>query len=108
MGVAVATITCNKVTRRAGAMIRPRRDDVATLRARLDADEWLLPGEVGELFGKSRFTVRNWLNAGKLGYRRTPGNQRECNPEDVRRLLAEYGKIRQGIEPKEDADPIQD
>jgi hypothetical protein len=75
---------------------RPKRADVAALRQRLEAGEWLVPGEVGALFGKTRFVIDYWLTTGKIRYRRTPGRVRECNPEDVRKLLAEYETVRSG------------
>jgi hypothetical protein len=75
---------------------RPKRASVEVLRRRLEAGEWLLPGEVGALFGKDRFAADNWIVAGKIGVRRTPGNVRECDPVDVRRLLDEYEQVRRG------------
>lgn len=78
---------------------RPRRDtSVAALRARLDAGEWLAPGEVGPLFGKKRHTVINWMKAGKMGFRTTPSGYRECNPADVLRELAKFEQISGGSE----------
>lgn len=65
-------------------------DDAADIEAQLNAGAWLSPGRVAVLFGRTRYAVDDWLNAGKLRYRRTPGGHRELNPEDVRRLLDEY------------------
>lgn len=80
-------------------MNRPKRADVATLRARLEAGEWLLPGEVGALFGKDRYAADNWINAGRISVRRTPGRVRECNPADVLALLREYERVQRAGEP---------
>lgn len=72
-------------------------DERATeIERRLDAGEWLRPGDAGVLFGRNRFTVAYWLRKGLIRYRRTPGGQRECNPVDVRRLLDEYRTERRG------------
>jgi hypothetical protein len=83
---------------------RPKRASVEQLRARLDAGEWLLPGEVSALFGKKRWAADNWIVAGKIRFRRSPGGFRECHPDDVGRLLAEYERI-QGGEPPPDPTP---
>lgn len=81
-------------------MNRPKRADVATLRVRLEAGEELLPGEVGALFGRDRFAVDDWIKAGKIRYRRTPGRQRLCNPDDVKAMLADFEQVRRdGQEP---------
>lgn len=65
-------------------------DDADKIERQLNAGVWLSPGRVGVLFGRSRYAVDDWLNAGKIRYRRTPGGHRELNPDDVRQLLAEY------------------
>ena len=72
---------------------RPKQAEPAELRRRLEAGEWLLPGEVGALFGKSRFTVDYWLTTGKIKYKRGPGRIRTCDPADVRRLLDESSEV---------------
>lgn len=65
-------------------------DDPAVLERRLDAGEWLSPGAVAVLLGVGRTTVHYRLEAGVIRYRlKGAGIQRLCNPEDVRRLLAE-------------------
>jgi hypothetical protein len=81
------------------AVPRPRRASVDELRRRLDAGEWLLPGEVSALFGKNRWAADNWIVAGKIRYRRSPGGFRECHPDDVKRLLAEYERVHGGGDP---------
>lgn len=83
-------------------MNRPKRADVVTLRARLDAGEELLVGEVGALFGKDRWQVDDWIKAGRIRYRRTPGRQRLCNPEDVRSMLADFEQVRRDTDEKTD------
>lgn len=73
---------------------RPKRDtSVATLRARLDAGEWLAPGEVGPLFGKKRHTVINWMTSGKIAYRTLPSGYRECDPASVLRALVKFEQV---------------
>lgn len=58
---------------------------------KLDAGEWLRPGEAAELLGTSRTTVHRWLTDGRVRYRQRPlSTRRELHPEDVRRLLDEY------------------
>lgn len=68
----------------------PTADEV---QRQLDDGAWLKPGAVGVLFGVSRFTVDDWLKAGRIGYRKTVGGQRECDPDDVRALLAERQRV---------------
>ena len=67
--------------------------DPAELERRLNAGEWLKPGSVATLLGMSRGTVHNLLGARKIGYRKTPGGQRECDPADVKRLLEERRRV---------------
>lgn len=63
--------------------------DVADVERRLDAGEWLSPGQVAALLGVARNTVHALLKAGTIRHRVKPGvgAYRECNPEDVRKLL---------------------
>jgi Helix-turn-helix domain len=61
-------------------------DTPAALERRLDAGEWLRPGEVAVLLGWSRSTVTNRINDGTIAHR-WKGKQRVCKPQDVRRLL---------------------
>jgi len=71
-------------------------DRAADIERRLDAGEWLRPGDVGVLFGRTRYAVDDWMNAGKLRFRRSPGGHREAHPEDVRRLLDEQRQVHGG------------
>lgn len=64
--------------------------DTAAIEARLDAGEWLRPGDVAILFNTSRTSVHRWLASGMIRYRRTPGGHRVCHPGDVRRELDAY------------------
>ncbi len=63
------------------------------LRALLDRGEWLSPGEVAVILGVNRQTIHRMLTDTPPGirYRVKPGTgqYRECDPDDVRRLLAE-------------------
>ncbi|GIJ51342.1 hypothetical protein Val02_82280 [Virgisporangium aliadipatigenens] len=63
--------------------------DLAELERRLNAGEWLLPGEAAALLDVSRSTMVRLLNAGTIGHRKKPGagQYRICNPSDVKRLL---------------------
>jgi excisionase family DNA binding protein len=72
--------------------------DVADIERRLDAGEWLRPGEVAALLGIGRTTVHRMLGAGTIGHRVRPGTgeQRECAPADVRRLLDERRQVHRG------------
>lgn len=74
-------------------------DDVQAIERRLDAGEWLRPGEVAKLLGVGgrplgRTTVHRYLKSGRIRYRnRGGGTQRECHPDDVRELLAEARRV---------------
>ncbi len=75
-------------------------DDQATLERRLDAGEWLSPGEVAVLLGLGRTTVHGLLESGRIGFRLTTGGakrqHRRCDPADVRRLLNERREVHRG------------
>lgn len=73
-------------------------DTAAQIEARLDAGEWLLPGEVAALLGVDRSTViRAYLLSDPplIRYRRRPGRggYRECHPADVRTVLVERRRV---------------
>ncbi len=51
----------------------------------------LTPSQVAHLFNVSVAAVREWADAGKLPYFRTPGNQRRFRREDVDRILRNEG-----------------
>lgn len=76
---------------------------------RLNDGDWLKPGEVATLFGKSRWAVDNWLKKGVrikgerywIGYRETPGGHRECDPADIAKILAAY-RVRRTAGPPTD------
>lgn len=83
-------------------------EGVAEIEARLAAGEWLRPGQVATLFGKSRWAVDGWLRSGArmangeryfIAYRESPGGWRELDPEDVRKVLADYRTRRTGQRP---------
>ncbi len=64
--------------------------DPADLERRLEAGEWLTPGQVAAVLGVGRTNVHEMLTARTIGYRLKPGRgqYRECNPIDVLKLLA--------------------
>lgn len=71
------------------------RHDPAEIECRLDAGEWLRPGEVAVLLDTSRTSIIRWLAAGRITYRkRGPRGDRFLNPADVRRELDEYRRER--------------
>lgn len=69
-------------------------------RGKLAAGQWLLPSELGALFGVSRFQVNRWLARGQVVIAGTPyplhhrprllGSYREIDPEDITTALAAY------------------
>lgn len=72
-------------------------DDATAIERRLDAGEWLRPGEVAVLFGVSRAAVDRWLTAGKIRHRINPLNRRRtCDPVDVRQELDAFRKTQGG------------
>lgn len=81
-------------------------EDVADIERRLNAGEWLRPGEVASLLGVARSTVDAYLREperggqGLIRYRRRGGGiQRLCHPDDVRKLLGEARRVRGGDGP---------
>jgi excisionase family DNA binding protein len=58
--------------------------------------EYLPSKEAAQKLGVSDQTLRNWANAGKIDYIRTPGNQRKYNVssimEDAQKRAAEEQK----------------
>lgn len=75
-------------------MNRPKMPDATTLRARLDAGEWLSPAQIAVLFGVKRWAVIGWMKSGKIPHRAGPTGYRTGDPEAVRRLLAEAERVR--------------
>jgi hypothetical protein len=74
--------------------------DPAELRKRLEAGEWLRPGDVAIAMGLSRSTVHRLLDDGQIGWKLRPGGkQRWCDPKDVVRLLREAEETRRGEMP---------
>jgi hypothetical protein len=69
---------------------------LAQVEAQLAEGRWLRTGALAVLFGVDRTTIDNWIRAGMLAYTKTPGGQRECDPADVRRLLAERRTVHRG------------
>lgn len=68
----------------------------AEIEKRLNEGAWLKPGEVGVLFGKSRWSAINWMTGKgvKLGstyhrlrWKYSTGGHRIVNPDDVRAAL---------------------
>ncbi|MFD6565429.1 GIY-YIG nuclease family protein [Micromonospora profundi] len=62
--------------------------------------EWITPGQAAKLFGLGRTKIHSLITAGVIGHRKLPGAaqqpQRECNPADVLRLLAEHRRTYRG------------
>lgn len=77
---------------------RPVVKDVAELRRRLDAGEWLLVGEVALVLGIGRATAHRLVADGAIKYKLRPGTgqYRECDPADVRAQLAARTEIHGG------------
>lgn len=65
-------------------------DDAAEIERRLNAGEWLTPGEVGVLFGRDRTTIHRWLQQGWARTRKSFGGHRVTNPDDVQLRLTEW------------------
>lgn len=69
--------------------------DPAEIERRLDAGEWLRPGEVAVLLKASRATIHRWIDVGRFRYRQR-GRIRFLRPEDVRRELDDFRRERGG------------
>lgn len=91
MGVATRSDVAHGCHSRYDLRMPPTLDEVER---QLAEDRWLKTGALAILFGVDRGTVDNWIKAGRLRYRQTPGGQRECQPDDVRALLAERRAVR--------------
>ena len=95
---------------------RRKREKIAEVERRLDEGEWLKIGDLMVLFDASRSMVDRWLRNGVtiggqrivLGYQLLPGDIREVDPADVRRLLAERRKRRTADHPEGVADAETD
>ncbi|GAA0739204.1 helix-turn-helix domain-containing protein [Dactylosporangium roseum] len=62
--------------------------DAAGLERRLNAGEWLTPGEAAKLLGVSRSKMHLMLVKGQIRTVNKPASRhRTCNPADVRREL---------------------
>lgn len=67
----------------------------ADIEQRLNDGAWLKPGEVGVLFGRTRWAVINWLKTGVdidgqryyFAWRKGTGGHREIDPADVQDAL---------------------
>lgn len=81
---------------------RPQ-DEIVDLERRVRAGEWLKTGKVALLLGLGRTKVHTLVKSGEIGHRKVPGApqkpQRECNPEDVLRLLDERRRTYRGESP---------
>lgn len=69
--------------------------DPIDIERRLDAGQWLRPGEVAALLGASRATIHRWIDLGRFRYRKR-GRIRFLHPEDVRRELDAFRQEHQG------------
>jgi hypothetical protein len=71
---------------RAGNMVNADKEE---LERRLNAGEWLTPGEVAKLLGVGRTTMHDMLErGGVIRWTTKPASRhRICNPADVRRVL---------------------
>lgn len=73
-------------------------------RDKLAVGTWLLPGELGALFGATRFQAGRWMNRGAIVIAgqtyplrcrpRLLGSYREANPTDVAAALRAYDEAR--------------
>lgn len=77
--------------------------DVEDLKRRLDASEWLTPGEVAKLLGVGRTKMHEMLGKNVIRWTTKPASRhRICNPADVRRELEAQAAARAAAE----QDPI--
>ena len=64
---------------------------------RSEGSEWVSLRHAAEILGVHPATVRNWADSGKLPFRRTAGNHRRFNIND----LSDYSRAPQDLEPLE-------
>jgi len=76
--------------------------DLADIERRLDAGQWLRIGEVAALLDVSRSSTHRMVTSGVIAHRVRPGSgaYRECDPADVRRLLAERRQVHRDSPPE--------
>lgn len=85
-------------TRKASRMTNQQKR--AELEKRLEAGEWLPPGDVAIVLAISRSKATRMLSDGRIGFRFRPGSKyRVANPADVKRLLDESRQEHRGAEP---------
>lgn len=79
----------------AGTIPRVTPRPAEELRRLVAAEEWLQIAEVGVLLGVSRQTVHRMVQRGIIRHRLRAGtsNQRELDPEDVRREMARIAVV---------------
>ena len=65
--------------------------------SRNDGSEWVSLRHAADILGVHPATVRNWADSGKLPYRRTAGNHRRFNIND----LSQYAQAGSDLEPLE-------
>ena len=58
-----------------------------------DASDWVSLRRAAEILGVHPATVRNWADSGKLPFRRTAGNHRRFNLNDLRDYAQPHGDI---------------
>jgi excisionase family DNA binding protein len=64
------------------------------------SQRWLTTREAAEFLGVHPNTIRNWADGGKLHARRTTGNQRRFDPDELaKHVLAEGGRRGQAPPP---------
>lgn len=70
----------------------------AALEERVKAGEWLRVGDAAKVLGIGRTKMHTLVSSGAIGYRTEPGSRyRQCNPKDIRKLLAESRREVRGV-----------